>query len=262
MSRILIAGIVVFLALLALLVTVGVHEEQRLVTAAQIDRARQIEQGALLYEQHCRTCHGSNGEGLGALGPALHDAHFFTGRLREVGWAGSMHDYVATTIANGRITATRPLYVGDGEVAMPPWSRASGGPLRYDQIEALTAFVLNWQPTALGEVIVAPMPTPTPLAVSDAAQIARGRQLYGEAGCAACHGDNADGVANVGPALTGIGAGAGERVPGVSPEEYLRASVLIPAAHVAEGYARPGDCAAIMTDVQLTDLVAYLLTVE
>lgn len=262
MTRTLIVGIATSLALSVLLIVIGEREELRLAAAAQTAQARQIEQGALLYDQHCRSCHGVNGEGLSALGPALHDAHFFTDRLREVGWNGSLHDYVVATIANGRITATRPLYVGDGVVAMPPWSRANGGPLRNDQIEALAAFVLNWEATALGKVVLSLLPTPTPPIANDPAQIARGRQLFLEAGCPACHGENADGVEGAGPALTGIGAVAGERTPGVSAAEYLRASVLIPAAYVVQGYVQPGGCVAILTDAQLTDLVAYLLTVE
>lgn len=262
MTRILILGSLVTLALIALLSEIGSREELRLVALARIDQARRIEQGAALYDQNCRTCHGINGEGVGALGPPLHDAHFFTDRLREVGWNGSLHDYVVATIANGRVTATRPLYAGDGVVAMPPWARASGGPLRDDQIEALAAFVLNWQATALGDVVLSPLPTPTPLVVNDPAQIARGRQLFGDAGCATCHGENGGGIEGAGPALLGIGAAASERAPGVSAVEYLRASVLTPAAWVVEGYEQPGECAAVVSDDQLADLVAYLLTVE
>ncbi len=262
MTRILILGSIVTLALIVLLSDVGAREELRLAGAAQIEQARRIEQGAALYAQNCLACHGVNGEGLGALGPALHDAHFFTGRLQEVGWNGSLHDYVAATIAFGRVTATRPLYAGDGVVAMQPWARANGGPLRDDQIEALTAFVLNWEATALGEVVLSPLPTPTPLAANDLAQLARGRQLFGEAGCTACHGEDAAGVGEVGPPLVGIGAVAGERMPGVAAAEYLRASVLVPAAWVVEGYAQPGECVAVMSDAQLADLVAFLLTVQ
>jgi mono/diheme cytochrome c family protein len=255
-------GSVVTLALILLLSVIGERETARLATAARIDQARRIEQGAALYAQNCRTCHGVNGEGLGALGPALHDAHFFTGRLPEVGWSGSLHDYVVATIAAGRVTATRPLYTGDGVVVMPPWARANGGPLRDDQIEALAAFVLNWEATALGEVVLSPLPTPTPLASNDHAQLARGRQLFDTAGCTACHGEDAAGVEDAGPSLLGIGAAAGERAPGVAAADYLRASVLAPAAWVVEGYTQPGECAAVVSDAQLADLVAYLLTVQ
>lgn len=114
----------------------------------------------------------------------------------------------------------------------------------------------------MGEVVLSPLPTPTPLASNDPAQLARGRQLFDEAGCTACHGEDAGGVAEAGPSLLGIGAIAGDRTPGVSAVDYLRASVLAPAVWVAEGYARPGECTAVMSDAQLADLVAYLLTVQ
>jgi len=262
MSRTLILGTLVTLALILLLSEVGRREETRLAAATRLDQARRIEQGAALYAQNCRTCHGVNGEGLGALGPPLHDAHFFTGRLQEVGWSGALHDYVVATIAAGRVTATRPLYAGDGVVVMPPWARANGGPLRTDQIEALAAFVLNWEATALGEVVLSPLPTPTPPVINDSAQVARGRQLFTEAGCTTCHGEDAAGVEAAGPSLLGIGAAASDRVPGVAAAEYLRASVLTPAAWVVAGYAQPGACAAVVSDAQLADLVAYLLTVQ
>lgn len=262
MSRTLILGSAAALAFLMLLATIGANEEQRLAMAAHVDQARRIEQGAALYEQNCRTCHGSNGEGLGALGPALHDAHFFTARLQEVGWTGSLHDYVVATSAAGRVTATRPLFAGDGAVAMPPWARANGGPLNDGQIEALAAFILNWKATALGEVVLSPLPTPTPQVVSDDIQIARGRRGYVEAGCANCHGDDGGGVAEVGPSLLGIGAVAGERTQGVTAEAYLRASVLVPAAYLVEGYEQTPACGGVVSDAQLAELVAYLLTLQ
>lgn len=262
MSRLVIIGSVITLVLILFMVDIGGREEHRLALAAQQDRARRIEQGAALYDQNCRTCHGVNGEGLGALGPALNDAHFFTARRQEVGWTGSLHDYIVATIASGRVTATRPLYAGDGVVVMPPWAQVNGGPLRDDQIEALAAFVLNWEATARGEVVLSPLPTPTPQAIGDDGQIVRGRQVFVDAGCTACHGDDAGGVAEVGPSLLGIGAVAGTRVPGIAATEYLRASVLVPAAWVVEGYAQPGGCQAVVSEAQLADLVAYLLTVE
>lgn len=262
MTRTVVLGSLAAILFLWLLVEIGAREEQRLVAAAQVDLAQRIEQGAALYAQNCRSCHGVNGEGLGALGPALNDAHFFTERRQEVGWTGSLHAYAVATIAAGRVTATRPLYVGDGMVAMAPWARANGGPLSNDQIEALAAFVLNWEATALGEVVLAPLPTPTPQVVSDEAQIVSGRQVFVEVGCTTCHGEYADGVADAGPSLLGISAVAGERTPGVTASEYLRASVLVPAAFLVDGYAQAAPCGGVMSDAQLTDLVAYLLNLK
>lgn len=262
MARTFMLGTVAAMLFFLLLVEIGSKEEQRLVAAAQVEEARRIEHGAALYAQHCRTCHGVNGEGLGALGPALNDAHFFTARMQEVGWGGSLHDYVGSTIAAGRVTATRPLYAGDGVVAMAPWARANGGPLNGDQVEALAAFVLNWEATALGEVVLSPLPTPTPQALSNEEQLARGRKGFAGAGCTDCHGSDAGGVADAGPSLLGIGAVAGERMSGVNAAEYLRASVLVPAVYLVQGYEQAPSCGGVVSDAQLADLVAYLLTVK
>ncbi len=262
MARTSVLGSIAAILFFLLLVDIGAKEEQRLAAATQLEEARRIEQGAVLYAQNCRSCHGVNGEGVGALGPALNDAHFFTMRQQEVGWIGSLHDYIVATVAGGRISATRPLYVGDGVVAMMPWARANGGPLNDDQIEALAAFVLNWKATALGEVVLSPLPTPTPQLVSNAEQIARGRQVYVEAGCTSCHGVDAGGVADAGPPLLGIGALADKRMSGASAAQYLRTSVLVPAAFLVDGYEQAPACGGVVSDTQLADLVAYLLTVK
>lgn len=262
MVRTLVLGSIAAIVFFLLLAAIGATEEQRLAAAAQVDQARRIEQGAALYAQNCRTCHGINGEGLGALGPALNDVHFFTGRRQEVGWAGSLHDYTVATVAGGRVSASRPLYVGDGVVAMAPWARANGGPLSDDQIEALAAFVLNWEATALGEVVLSPLPTPTPQGANDEDQITRGRQVFVTAGCPACHGDDASGVVGAGPSLLGIGAVAGARMPDVSAAEYLRTAVLVPAAYRVEGYEQVPSCGGVVSEAQLADLVAWLLSVK
>jgi hypothetical protein len=44
---------------------------------------------------------------------------------------------------------------------MPAWSDEYGGPLRPDQIQDLAQFILNWQSTATGEVVIEALPTPT-----------------------------------------------------------------------------------------------------
>src|SRR4030067_414203 len=39
---------------------------------------------------------------------------------------------------------------------MPTWSQRFGGPLRDDQVDALVAFVMNWEDRALAEAQVTP----------------------------------------------------------------------------------------------------------
>lgn len=61
-------------------------------------------------------------------------------RIDELAWAGGLHDLVFTTIVGGRPTSSS--YWPN---AMAAWSQTAGGPLRDDQIESLTDYILNWE---------------------------------------------------------------------------------------------------------------------
>jgi cytochrome c551/c552 len=83
-------------------------------------------------------------------------------------------------------------------------------------------------------------------------------------GCVTCH-SLEPGVTMVGPSLAGIGAAAGSRVSGLSAEDYLRQSIQEPDAHVADGFSSglmPAALADELSAQELSDLVAYLLTLE
>jgi cytochrome c553 len=100
----------------------------------------------------------------------------------------------------------------------------------------------------------------------------KGKELYSSTligsasapGCVTCHyTDKADRL--VGPSHMKIGAEAGSRVAGMTAEQYLEDSIRNPNAHVAEG-----ETAGVMyqnygtelTDQEIKDLVAYLLTLK
>ena len=162
MLRDMMLGGALTLATLALLILIGRGEATRMARTATAQQARAIETGAALYDTHCRSCHGGNGEGVADLGPALNDRQFFTTRRQEVGWSGSLKDYIVATVSMGRVTATEPRYPGvSGAMAMAAWSQAYGGPLRSAEIEDVAAFVMNWQRSALAAPVVSPLPTPT-----------------------------------------------------------------------------------------------------
>ncbi len=247
--------------LFAVLSISGARQEARLGQHTSRQQAQAVESGAELYADHCRTCHGARGEGIGQLGPALNDRAFFETRLADVGWQGTLREYVLAAVSHGRVTATRPWYATDGAVAMAPWAQALGGPLRPDEVENVTAFVLNWEATALGEFQPAEIVLPTPTPGSSAEAVSRGQALWEAAGCAACHHIGASG-GDTGPDLSRIAAVAASRVPGLSAAAYLRESFLLPDLVVVEGYAAGAGCGGVLSQRQLDDLVAYLLTLE
>lgn len=245
-----------------IIIFVGLNEESRMAKYAEAQHAAAIEVGAALYEINCSGCHGVKGEGTLNLCPPLNDRHFFTDRLAEVGWSGTLEDYVFATVSSGRLASTRPdQYPGQGKPAMPSWAESAGGPLREDQIRAIATFILNWRETAMGQVQLQVLPTPTPRPEELTDPVARGRLVYQSSGCSGCHTLDGLSVGTVGPNQTKVGETAAARLPSMSAEEYIRQSILDPSAHLVEGYQdlMPKAYSQTLNPEQLNDLVAFLL---
>lgn len=195
-------------------------------------KGREIEVGADLYGQYCFSCHGKRGEGLPAVAPAINRKDMLDGRrAKEIGWAGSAEGFIKNTIAAGRPVPSRPdLY----SAKMPTWSQEYSGPMRPDQVDALVAFMMNWQTQSL-EVEAwppagPPRPTPTPgpsptprpgtaglnplcqntpaqyvgkkapYKFDDRAILMQGKKVYDD-NCASCHGTGGKGDGVVAGAL-------------------------------------------------------------
>lgn len=83
-------------------------------------------------------------------------------------------------------------------------------------------------------------------------------------GCSTCHSLQED-VTIVGPSLAGVASRAGERVSGLSAEEYLRQSILEPNAYTVEGFSAnimPLTWSQELTSDQVDDLIAFLMTLK
>jgi mono/diheme cytochrome c family protein len=95
--------------------------------------------------------------------------------------------------------------------------------------------------------------------------------LFVSKGCGGCHTiDGLEGaVGQVGPALTHVATNAASRVAGQTAEEYIRTSILNPAAFLVPE-CPTGVCANVMPQnyneqlatQELDDIVTYLLTLE
>jgi mono/diheme cytochrome c family protein len=246
---------------------------QKLDSAMQ---SRSIEAGALLFQNNCVGCHGVQGQGIPGVAPALNAADLFNGdRLKKAGYTGKVEDYVKGTITAGRPIKTNPAYPNP----MPTWGQIFGGPLRPDQIDNLTNFIMNWQDQALtgGAVAGAGGPaapiqavgvaldTPLPQGNAD-----NGKSLFTAQGCAACH-SLKPGEKIVGPSLAGIATRAGDTIKAAdykgkatTGELYIHESIVQTSAYVVPGYpdgVMPKDFGTAKLSAQdLADLIAFLLT--
>jgi mono/diheme cytochrome c family protein len=254
-------GILLVFITSIILIVYGLNEQERMTRYEVGHAALAIEVGAILYETNCSGCHGLKGEGVPNLCPPLNDRSFFTDRLAEVGWSGSLEDYIVATVSSGRLQSTRPeLYMGGGIPAMPAWSESFGGPLRDDQIRDIARFVINWESTAMGQVELEEIPTP---ALDD--PVARGQLVYTRSGCGGCHTIENISAGIVGPVLSQIGSVGETRVEGMTAEEYLHESIINPTAYVVEGFnpdLMPKNYSTILSTDQIDDLVAFLASLK
>lgn len=254
-------GFVLVSIAVAVIIYVGFTEEDSMAEQARSQHAEAIEVGAELFETNCSGCHGIQGEGIPGLAPPLNDPHFFTGRVQEVGWEGTLEDYIISTVSTGRPVSTRPeQYVGGGKPAMPAWSQQFGGPLREDQVRNLATYILNWEATALGDVELAELPTPSAEEATD--PLVHGEEIFVGSGCSGCHTIEGISSGQVGPNLTQIGEIAATRQDGVSAEDYIRESILNPNNFVVDGYpsnVMPQNYGDQFSSRELDDLVEFLL---
>lgn len=271
-------GALAVAATIIVLAVVGVGEPRRMANFTTSYNARQIETGALIFEINCRPCHGPQGKGIEGVAPAINAADLFNGgRLRAIGFAGTVQDYVRATISSGRPV---PSEGTNYPQRMPTWSQDFGGPLRDDQINSLVAYIMNWQDQALQE---AAGPTPTPMANAmgtdmtvplPPGDVERGKALTeGALGCTGCHILAATGPAWLPSGDTpGIGARAETRYTesdytghASSAEQYLLESIVTPNAFVVPGFESnimPNNYGERLTVQDAADIIAYLQSVR
>ena len=220
-------------------------------------------------------------------------------RLAYLGWGGTLHSFVQTTLISGR-----PTSESYWPNPMAAWSQRAGGPLRDDQINNLVDYILNWDKgtnwtiddlLAVNQFAIRPgvgggdtadAVAPELQGMTDAAEIkvivdqivadlatveadaANGQALYnGALACAGCHMNAA--VAPL-TELTWPSLVYGERLsdPALAdhtPEQYLVESILAPNAYVVPNYvagAMPQNFGQRLQLQELADIIAYLQTYE
>jgi mono/diheme cytochrome c family protein len=275
-----IIGTIAFMLTMIIFGFAALREPARLQTYTEAREGRQVEVGAKIYKDQCATCHGDQGRGenctdaagnpIGCQGIPLNHGPLLCGdtstRMETMGWEGTKLDFIKVTIAAGR-----------GPI-MPTWSERYGGPMRDDQVEDVTRFVLNWESEALCAepefVYEWPELAEAFLALEEIEEgdPERGEELYFLTyACNACHGDmDNPASALVGPWLGELAEIGGTRVEGQDALQYAYESILYPNAYIvpecptgpcASPSGMPATFGARMGDnpQDMADILAFLL---
>jgi mono/diheme cytochrome c family protein len=274
----LILSILAMMVAVAVVLFQGVIEERRM--AAQTDNwdGRSVQNGAAIYANNCASCHGPDGKGLPGVAPALHSRYFFTQRLTDLAFTGSLEDYVALTVAAGRPNNKNSQWAQ----MMPTWSSEYGGPFRGDQVRDVAKFVVNWEKDALTQTKETDpwqpfQNAPTVDIYGDGAAIVAEatpestgprppQELFVSMGCVGCHNMNLpQDEQNRGPVAPNMGnlyETAGTKVPGEDGPTYVHASIVNPNAFINEGYTAgimPQNFTEKMSEDEIQSLVDWIL---
>lgn len=210
-------------------------------------------------------------------------------RTKQVGWEGSIRSYIYTTLVHGRPGSQNYWPTGEG---MAAWGQVAGGPLRDDQLDDLTKYIMNWDKgsnwsmddlNSVGQfAIISLNPNDVPTVASDGAAVpvvgndveeilagladytgdpVNGQTIYnGKYACAGCHGN-----AVVAPLteLTWTSAVNGDRGEeyAADPVFYIVQSVTHPGDYVVDGYpagAMPANFGERVTYQEMADIIAYV----
>ncbi len=176
-------------------------------------------------------------------------------RLAQVGWAGGLEAYVLTTLVHGRPTSSSYW-----PQPMAAWSQTAGGPLRDDQLEYLTSYILNYDTDwTVDDLLAVQQHAKVPVdaalaAVSDMETVGtdveailvelenytgdpnNGQTLYngGVYACAGCHANAA-----IAPLTELTWPSAPERLadrPYDDPTQYIVESIVAPNEYIVAGY--------------------------
>jgi mono/diheme cytochrome c family protein len=199
------------------------------ISAQTQDDQDQLQLGASIFAENCAVCHGEEGEGR--IGASL-----------AKDWPAIRPDLTVGTIIEEGVPGT----------AMIAWSQKNGGPLSNEEINALVAYILNWQTGERISIPTNPVPTkrppitPIPEVEGDPNQ---GAVLYDE-NCAICHG--LEGEGRIGASLTKVW-------PGVRPDLSIKNTINtgVPgSAMPAWGQANGGP----LTEEDIDDIVSFILS--
>ncbi len=178
------------------------------------------------------------------------------------------HDRQTLIITTGIICLIAMLLAACGDNRVAVISQPTQPPLSNNQD---TDSVASPAPPAPETTTSSPESGGMPDETAAPGNVANGEALFngtiavaGASPCIACHQVSGT-VAVVGPNLAGIAGQAEARIAGVSAADYLHEAIVDPNSHIVEGFSQsimPLNYADTLSEEQVADLVAYLLTLD
>lgn len=228
-------------------------------------------EGATLFAQNCSMCHSTNGYAVGS-----YEAEIASQESRWDAWLADIEGSALVSAPNLTHFGNRTT-IGAGiedldEQTLIDWiidpSRIKSGTrmqehafvyntsnghanLTNEQVSAIADYLFSLKP-GTQPVVETPEPTGTPEEIGEA--------LFASNGCSACHSTGSNAV--VGPGLAGIGDRAGSRVAGLDADAYISQSVREPGAFIVDGFTNSMSSFAGLSDAEVTNLIAYLKTLN
>ncbi|HXH11281.1 MAG TPA: c-type cytochrome [Alphaproteobacteria bacterium] len=157
---------------------VGEPDYEPALATDRVDTAR----GAKLFALNCARCHGLQGDGQGPVGYLLHPPpRDFTKGI-----------YKIRSTYTGQLPTDRDLFraitLGLPGSGMPAWKDKLSQEERWQLVHYLKTFLPGGWDARLRETPATPVPLPQLIPLS-AESIDRGEEVYEDAGCAQCHGE-------------------------------------------------------------------------
>ena len=164
-------------------------------------------------------------------------------------------------ISTRRMSLTGLLIVGaiffaacesdDGEVVPTPVFEPTAAPSG----DAPAAMSVPDVPAEVAPVGVPEAPAPP------AGDATNGEALFAAQGCSGCHSTGENSI--VGPGLSGVGVRAETRVEGQSANDYLTMAIKSPNDFLVPDFPgiMPGNFGSSMSETEISDLVAYLISI-
>jgi mono/diheme cytochrome c family protein len=212
-------------------------------------------------------------------------------RLANLGWGGGLNSYIYTTLVHGR-----PVSSYYWPQPMAAWGQTAGGPLRSDQLQDLTQYIMNWDKgnnwttedlLAVVQWPINPVDPSTVVAVAGDPRIGSetpleevmvgladltgdpqaGQVLYnGALACAGCHINEAVAPLTEGTWTRTVEVRLAEpQFAGYTGEMYLAESIVHPNDYIVPGYpagVMPQNFGDRLSYQELADLIAYLKTYD